>query len=74
MLFILIGESLYNPCPSLKGEIKLLTPLNNFMGVAELVIIIIFYLIFTYFDCFDCLNTFEALFKFTNSKFGIATL
>jgi hypothetical protein len=33
-----MGELLYNPCPSLKGEIKLVTPLNNFIGVAELFI------------------------------------
>ena len=31
-----MGELLYISCPSLKGEIKLGTPLNNLIGVAEL--------------------------------------
>jgi hypothetical protein len=34
-----MGELLlYKPCPSLKGEIKFVTPLNNLMGVAELLL------------------------------------
>ncbi len=42
---IFIGELLYISWPSLNGEIKLGTPLNNLIGVAELNINFIFYLL-----------------------------
>ena len=61
-----MGELLlYKPCPSLKGEIKFVTPLNNLMGVAELLLKKIFNA--TYFDRSVCLFIFEALFKFAIS-------
>lgn len=52
---IFIGELLYISCPSLNGEIKFGTPVNNFIGVAELNIKIYYFYELTWMDLCACI-------------------